>query len=319
MRTDLKIFDNSFIETLSQQINPNYVDNLFSYITDILSLSLDAINNKKPIILDYSFKIVNECSTYAETQNSTLDLFVQIKSPILELSCINLNKNYFKKFCNKVSIAWSEYKQEKKSNKRKKKNKQKLLKQNEKVIQKQKFTVQNFKFMLMEELSKNLTNNTFISITPYGLTLVGEKELGMPVNLYITFINNNKCTMFNTNTLKLINIDFGNRYANIDKKNNETNNSFMTMTRIFNGLYANIMNEPLNQILIESILYNCPNNLFVGSNYEIFLKIVNYINLSLSKYNISITDENKKIYQEQLTLNELINFNKFLKILKRLV
>ncbi len=319
MKNNVIIFDECYIETLSQQINPYYVDNLFNYLTNILSNSLEEINKKQPLILNYSFKIVNECSTYTETQNSSLDLFIQIKSPKLELSCINLNKNYFKKFTNKISIAWKEYKEDNKKNKKKKSKKQTPVKNNEGEKLNKNYTVQNFKLTLMQELSKNLTNSTLIYLTPYGIKLTGEKELGMPVNLFIVFSNNNNYKMFNTNTLKLIDIDFGNRYTNIDKKNNQTNNKFMTATRIFNGLYSNIMNTSLNQILIESILNNCPNNLFDGTNYEMLLKLVNYINLTLSKNFLSIVDENKKIYQEELATNDILNFHKFIKILRNLL
>ena len=79
------------------------------------------------------------------------------------------------------------------------------------------------------------------------------------------------------------------------------------------------MNYPLNQIYIESLLYNCPNKLFEGSTYEMFLKIYNYLIIESNQNFKSITNENINIANDNLAKINLYDFNKFLKILGNLI
>ena len=91
-----KIFDKNLINSLSEQLNPKYMSVAYDYVCNSLDKALQTILNKKPIINDYRYEIVNECKNFAEGQNSTLDIFVEIKSPSLELYCFNTNQNLFK-------------------------------------------------------------------------------------------------------------------------------------------------------------------------------------------------------------------------------
>ena len=298
MKNKQIVFDKEYIYTFSKQINPLYVDNIFEYICNILDNSLGALNSKMPIFSDYYYTVTNECKNYAETQNSSIDIFMILKSPQLELSC-----SY----------------QETKQTKKRKRRKNKKNKNEEEVVKNniEKYTFKDFKINLLNELVKYFSKNTTITMHKLGYTIIGYEEIGLKVNIYPVFANGENYKIFNTYSYKLTDINFGQRQENIDKKNNKTNGYFVMMLRIFNGLYSNIIGESLNQILIESILYNIPSNMYTGDLYEMFIKIFNFININSLQNIKSITNENLDISKDKLITTNYYNFGKFLKTIAK--
>ena len=236
-----------------------------------------------------------------------------LKSPQLELSIMNLDRNYIKKTWNKVKSAWISANVKPK----KRKNKQKHVISDK--IELQKYTVSNLKIELINLLSKRLTNKTKLYNNNYGISILSKYDLGINVNIYFVFSNSENYKMFNTNTYKLIDIDFGERYQNIISKNASTNNQFSKMQRIINGLYSNITNSNLNQILLESLLYNCDDELYTGNTYEMFIKIFNYINISAIQKFKSITNENLYVFEDKLVTTSYVEFNRFMKNVSKLL
>jgi hypothetical protein len=170
----------------------------------------------------------------------------------------------------------------------------------------------------MKELTKYFTEQTYFITKDNSLHIISKDDIGMNVNLYFVFeYDNNVFKLFNTTTNKFTTISLGNRTSNISNKISETNNNYITALRIFNGVYANTMSESLNQILIESILYNCPNELFVGETYNMFLKLLNYINMNIIQDFKSITDLNIELVKNSLANNHIRNFIKFIRILSK--
>ncbi len=314
--------DKNYIEQMSQPISPLYTEMIFNNISEKIDLALKEISNKAPILSSYDLKIVNECATQTQTQSSALDLFLLIKSPKLEMSVLKLNRNFFKKALNKLKIAYYESKIEKQQKKRRKKNKQ--TENNNTLLSKteysyEKYNINDFKKDLLKNLAKHFLNTTILYTTQYGVTLESKDELGMAVNIYIVMENGKKFRLFNSNNYKLITVDFGQRFANFEVKNYNTNYNYQIAVRLFNSLFINLMNYPLNQIYIESLLYNCPNKLFEGSTYEMFLKIYNYLIIESNQNFKSITNENINIANDNLAKINLYDFNKFLKILGNLI
>ena len=314
--------DKNYIEQMSQPISPLYTEMIFNNISEKIDLALKEISNKAPILNSYDLKIVNECATQTQTQSSALDLFLLIKSPKLEMSVLKLNRNFFKKALNKLKIAYYERKIEKQQKKRRKKNKQ--TENNNTLLSKtefsyEKYNINDFKKDLLKNLAKHFLNTTILYTTQYGVTLESKDELGMTVNIYIVMENGKKFRLFNSNNYKLITVDFGQRFANFEVKNYNTNYNYQIAVRLFNSLFINLMNYPLNQIYIESLLYNCPNKLFEGSTYEMFLKIYNYLIIESNQNFKSITNENINIANDNLAKINLYDFNKFLRILGNLI
>ncbi len=323
MKNNDIILDKNYIEQFAQPINPLYSQNVFNYVCEKFDFALKDIIKKSPVVSDYDFKMVNECATQTETQSSSLDIFLSIKSPKLEMSVLKLNKNLFKKFFNKLKIAYYESKREKQEKKRRKKNK--LNDDNNNIMLKKtdfsydKYNINDFKKELLQNLVKYFSNGTILYTTDYGITLESKSELGMTVNVYIVIENGKMYRIFNSSNFKLTSIDFGQRFANFEVKNYETNYNYQKAVRLFNSLFVNLMNYSLNQIYIESLLYNCPNKLFEGSTYEMFLKIFNYVTIESNLNCKSITNENINVLNDNLAKINIYDFNKFLKILASLL
>ncbi len=320
MKNQVFSFDKTYIETFAKGINYNYVKNAYSIFLDILDETMKTITKTRPVVTDYNCQIVNECLTDSQIQNSTLDIFMNIKSPQLELGLIKLNKNYLKKFFNKIKLAWYSTKAQKQKRRwwnRKKRTKGDKKYENTTITN---YTFQKFKEELMYELAKRFTAKTTLYVSNYGLIVFCSEDLGMDINLYICFSNGEKFTLFNETTMNLIHVDFKDREKNIVAKISSTNDNFIKALRIFNGLYKNINSRSLNQILIESILYNCPNELFEDNVYDMFIKLINFINVSAMQTFKSITDNETLINKNNLiTQNDIYEFVNFLKNLAKLL
>ena len=113
-----------------------------------------------------------------------------------------------------------------------------------------------------------------------------------------------------------ITIDFRQRYMNIGKKIDEANSSFRDVLRIYNALYLNLMEEKPNMIMLESLLYNCPNNLFTDDIYQSFLNTANYLFVTSIFQLKSVCDENTKLVNESLCKGDLSQISRFLKLIK---
>ena len=319
MRNQIFSFDKAYIETFARGVSYSYVENAYSIFLDILDESMQAITKFRPVVTDYNCQIVNECLNNAQLQNSTLDIFMNIKSPQLELGLVKLNKNYIKKWFNKLRLAWMSNKKPKKKRWWQRKNKTKTDKNDEIKIG-EKYDFQAFKKQLMLELAKRFTPKTTIYVSNYGLLVLCSEDLGMDINLFISFSNGEKYTLFNELTMNLTYIEFKDREKNIHTKRLSTNDNFVKALRIFNGLYRNIYSKPLNQILLESVLYNCPDELFENNAYDMFIKLINFINVSAMQTFKSITDDETSIIKNNLIpQSEIYDFVNFLKNLAKLL
>ena len=321
MKSKLVVFDEKYIMTFSKSINPQYVDQAYEYICNIMDNAFDFMCKKRAVVTEYSYEIVNECVTYSENQNSSLDIFVKVKSPQLELGVLKLNNNYFKKFFNKVKWAWNSSKKQKKKRKWffKKSSKEQEPKENLINLDSEKYNIKQFKIDYMNTLANYLSEETKLFVNNFGITILAEEEIGMNINLYFAFNNGEKYKLFNQSLYKLIEVDFGSRLQNIELKNKSTNNNFTAMLRIFNGLYENVMEQHLNQILIESLLFECPDELYTGSTYNMFLKIFNYIKINEMQKFHSITNQNILVFQDNLVTTKVSDFLKFLNNVQKLL
>ncbi len=322
MKRQLFSFDKSYIQTFANGINSSYANNAYNIMLNVIDDAMNSLCKNRPIVTDYNCQIVNECLTHSETQNSTLDIFMSIKSPQLELGIVKFSNNYFNKILNRFKLAWKDFR-EQKPKKRWWKRKSKDTQENDKKILEtnlQKYTFQIFKRELMLELAKRFTDKTMLFVSNYGIVLLCGEEIGMDVNLYIVFSNGEEFTLFDELKLKLIDIEFKDRIKNIDKKNQSTNGNFVSALRIFNGLYKNIYFKPLNQILLESVLFNCPDELFFDEPYDMFIKLINFINASTMQNFKSITDEDKTInYENLINQSSMYDFVNFVKNLAKFV
>ena len=76
------------------------------------------------------------------------------------------------------------------------------------------------------------------------------------------------------------------------------------------------MEEKPNIVLLESMIFNCPNNLFTDDIYQSFLNTANYLFVTSIFQLKSICDENIKLVNENLCKDDLTRMTRFLRLLK---
>lgn len=312
------IFNKEYIQNFAQPIDEKSIDNFTNNVCTIIAECAKSLKSKSTNILDYGILLVGDNVSGSEMQNSESDIFLLINSPRLELSTINAVKNPFKNFWKKVQYAWIHRKDSKKKQNRRAKNKQKELEiKTKNQIDSEKYNYNDFRIDFAKELSNYFTSTTMIYIKNYCIKIVGKDELMMPVNLYISLVNDSTLKLFNQDSYKFITINFNQRYINVGKKIDDTKKQFRNILRIFNALYYNIMNEKSNLILLESLIFNCPNNLFVENDvYQSFLNVVNFLSVTSIFQLKSICNENEKLINEKLCNTQISKYEKFLRLLK---
>lgn len=309
----MKIFDKGTIESFAIGVDFDIIDDAFSTLTAIIDNALSDLKKDNAFIIGTSeIMPINEFYTGAISPNSTFDVFLILTSSQLEFNSIKLNKNKLKNFSNRIKIAWQDQKINKKKKRRWwRKSENKLLdNQLPKTRDKNKYNIFDFNRDLLNMIARYITQTTICSLERGVITINGES---LPFKTRIIPVVNKfgSYNFFLENKGKFINIDFKNRFKNLDRMIEKFGNNFLVLLRIFNTLYFNLYNASPNQIFIESLVFNLPSEVFLKkSNYESFVFAINFlINTNLSTLN-SISDS-KKIYEDKLcetNINQIKDF-----------
>lgn len=308
-----QVFDLSYIDRFSEQLDSEIYDNAYNKICSLLALATEEICKNKPVITSYDFSILNECLTFSETQATSLDIAFVIKSPYIEINSRKIKRNTIKYWWKNFKISWSA------SWKKKKKKKLEITPKVVIVQDITKYDLTAFKNELTDKLSKYITDESMIEICPTYLKIVG-KDFGINVNVYILLDNStDMLKLYNTQTQNFILFSLGKRQKKISQKLTETNEQVVKYMRIFNNLYFFYMQTLPNQIILESVVCNCPNDLFVkNDNNQLFLNLTNYIAMHNILNIKSVTDE-QELCKCVLTKYSINDFIKFINIIRNLL
>lgn len=313
----MRVFNQEVIESFAEPCSEEVSTSALEWAENTLTEVIEEIRLKRPVVsVDYTYFLTGDFFTGATTVNSQIDIYLCLKSPQLELNTMKLVNNRWIAFWKKVKNAWVSSRQEKK--KKKKKQAEQELKEIEIPINK--YSIADFKQELINKLLPYLAQDGYIYVYNTGFKIVSREQIGMDINVFPVIANLDTFKLYNSFTNKFIEVDFGNRENNIQEKLDEVGEIFIDLIRIYNNLYFNINNLHANQILIESLLYNIPSELFFGySLYEIFMKTLNYLkNANISTF-VSITDKNKKMFQEKLIGETLVFVSNFIKNIDKMV
>lgn len=296
--------DNKYISTV--------VDNIKYFIDKTL------VEKKIPCISKESkILILNEYATESNTLQSSLDLVVLINAPQLKTNTITFNKNKVKKFFIKTYEIWKSSKKKK----RKKKRKKGEDKQEVKTIIPQKYMFKNIIGDIHNEFINCFTEVTTIYNYSDRIFINSKEELGFDIKLYFGLPDSDEMFQLYLNE-KFKEIDFKRRFINLTYKSVNTNRKIYKIARILNSFYMNLKNKSLNQILLESCLVNCPDELYKNSNdiTEIFKSIISYLNMTNFENLFSICDYNISIMEETLiNNNDIYELSSFIKNLNNLI
>ena len=313
----MKIFDKGTIESFAIGVDFDIIDNAFLTLTAIIDNALLDLKKDNVFIIGTSeIMPINEFYTGAISPNSTLDVFLILTSSQLEFNSIKINKNKLKGFFNRVKIAWQDQKNNKKKKRWLRKAENNSDNQLTKISDKNKYHIFDFNKDLLNMIARYITQTTICSLEKGVITINGES---LPFKTRVIPVINKfgSYNFFLENKSKFINIDFKNRFKNLDQMIEKFGNNFLALLRIFNTLYFNLYNESPNQIFIESLLFNLPNDVFFkDSNYKSFVFATNFlINTNLLTLN-SITDS-KKIYEDELCGTDIRQIKDFLNKIRR--
>ncbi len=307
----MTILNSNIIKEFAKSVDNSSFNQAYSKVNQYINDALSIIKNRNPYINNYDIFIANEAFSDAEFYASTLDIFIVFNAVQIEL---NQEKNKENKFIKSIKYFWQSFQDNFFIFRSKKRKNNKYLKKVEKkVMLLEKYNVTTLYNDILVQLSKQMYNKTELYINSNKITIIGEEEFGLPINIYpVFYVDEEKFKLYNIKTDKNIIIDFKDRFQNVEIKNLQTNDNYINQIRIFNNIYWNIFKQKPNQIFIESLIFSCPNNLFVNDVVETTINLVNYIKNNTMQNIKSICDETIDLFNEQLNTVDYQSALKFI-------
>ncbi len=308
--------ERSFIESLLKNDSIEHFVEIQSKVLEVCSMAIEKISRQIPFInIENSiFQPVNETFNLALTPTSEYKYFLGLQSPQIEINCTN-GSDFFKNFKQRWIQAWQD---SKKKRKRKKKNEkiENEVKYNE--FNPDKYNLENFCRDFQLALCENLSETTIVYNTGKSIIIQGRDDFDFLAKIVIipVIFRDDKFNYFINKKQGFITIDMNERLKNFNEKLDIVGDCFVDVVKLFNSLFKSVTKESINQIFIESLLYNVPNEFFVDDIYNSFIKILNYFNTTDISSFKSINNLEVSIFKNPLIKNAGYQFNKFLKNFK---
>ena len=311
----MAIFDKNTIIGFAENVDESVVNEDYSALIQILTNVMSDLSKKNAMInSDLEILPINEFSTGAITPISSLDVFLVLKSPQIELNTIKIVKNKFVSFWERLKLAW----QKSKIKKKRKKRKKNMDEQSTLISQiKGKYNINDFCIDLVNAISKYITPLNLVSSTNAIVSIKGD-DFTYPINIYPAIKKGETYSVYDKILNKFFSYDFSQRWTNLQEKFNGIENKAVNIIKIYNMLYFNINNKNAYQPFIESLVYNMPLTVFDGDDcYQWFIKSINFLNNTNLTTFISVLDNKKLMFKDEnlfTNMYEIINFIKNIKI-----
>lgn len=295
MKTELS---RQLIESLNESSNAEFHDRVNDMVFNLVSQALSDLSEKSAfVVLDKCILLpVNEICTGATSQLSTYDYFLGIENPQIEMNT-KTQKNFWK-------FAWREFRASWRLGRKKYK-----MRKNDKVsIEKlEKYQLSDFRHDLVDAMANHLTETTMLYERMRKISIVGREDFGskVKINIFVSLYDSTKNSfkLYSENKNKFSEFSFGDRFENLENKKSTCKTAFTDMIKLFNVIYSKTYNRIPNQILIESLIYGCPNLLFKENDvFQTFVNVANFIRLEHPKEFKSICNENTTIFDDKLIL-----------------
>ena len=312
MKRDL---NKDLIEGLRDSTNVEFVDNLNYATFALVNQALIDLSNKSSYIQPEKAYLtpVNEIYLHAMTSQSEYTYFLGIANTEIELNSLD-KKHYFKNL-------WKRFVRAFKMSRKKKKKKRKDKEVTPTVsVTKEKYTIDELKNDFIYYLSNLISTSSIIYEYEDHISIIGKEEFGtnVKINIYITMYDekNGIFKMYNARKNRYYEVDLNERFKNLDKKISTCEN-FVNVVKIYNSLYSKAYNKVPNQILIESLVFNCPDILFEHDVYQTFLNVSNYIRMTDTDALRSICNNSKSVFKEKLIVDAgaQVEFARLLRVL----
>ena len=313
MKSDL---NRELIENLNESSNENFAETVNGVVYSLVEDVVNEVSLISPFVRSDKCVLVpaNEIYLGAFSQLSEYTYFFGIDNAQMEINSKSKSQT--------IKYLWREFRASWRIGRKKK---YKKVKEKERSIESlQRYSLADLRHDLVMALADRVSETSVITEYSNHISLFGADDFGtgVMINIYICFYDSNTGVfgLPKANKNKLIQVNFGNRFRNLDNKLVECGPMFVNMAKIYNALYSKNYDKVPNQILLESLLYNCPTVLFDENDvYKTFVNVSNYIRLTNPKSFVSICDESKNIFEENLvdSTNAQIDFGKIINMLDR--
>lgn len=303
------------VEGLNESSNQSFAENINDTINNLIGQVVEDISEKSPFVKPSKCVLlpVNEVYLGAFSQLSQYSYFLGIENTQMEFNS-KLKKNWWK-------FAWREFKASWRIGRKKKYKKEKETKKKS-VDSIERYKISDFRHDVVLNLANYISPTSIIYEYQNHISVVGKEDFGsnVRINIYICSYDSktNEFKIFKPNKNKFYPYSFGRRFENLDLKVKECGEMFVNMAKILNSIYSKTYNQIPNQILVESLLFNCPKVLFNKKDvYKTFVNVANYIRLKNPKSFVSICDSSKGIFDEPLIIakNSQVDFGKIINML----
>ncbi len=289
----------NIISSSNEKINID-IDNKVNAIFSLVVLEL-AKNNSFISLDNVCLLPVNETFNRAFSSSVKHEYILGFSNLQIEINSqksLNIFVNFFRKL--KESYMASRENRKRNSNRKTRKN-------NKKNAKNSNFNAKKYNFMdlrsdIFKTLPLFLTTKTSITLKDNSFYITGE-DIGVNANVVVHLMlcdSNQNLKAYNAKTSRFYPFTLNVRYENFFAKQNNVGFNFVNVLKILNTLYSLKTGHDCNQIFLESLLYNVPDELFIGDIRKVFLNCINYIKLSdVSKFK-SIASL-QTIYKDKLT------------------
>jgi len=306
------IFDRRFIENLANSDNTEFAVKMQENVVSVLSLAIENLSSKIPFITleNVIIQPVNEVFNGTVTPMSDYVYFLGINSPQLELNCTTYNP-FFKKFKEKLIEAWRDTKKKKK----KKKNRDDEGKKYSE-FEPEKYNMDSLRHDLQIALAENLSVTSIVYDINDRIIIQGKDDFGSISEIQIipVIYSGEKFKYFINKRKGFLEINIEERLLNFNIKYESAGDNFYKILKIFNNIFRSISKQSINQVFVESLLYNIPDELYSEKEiYNVFKNIVNYLSMKNISDFVSIENKEEKIINSPLTKNSISIFYKFLR------
>jgi len=288
------------VESLNDSIKQEYAQTINDFMFTLVENALSDIEAKSPFIkMDKCVMVpVDEVYLGSFCQLSEYNYYVGIDNPEIAFNS-QKKRNWWKYVWREFKAAWRI------GRKKKYKKKKKGEPEEVKPVTFDKYTINDLKHDLVNKMANYLQETSMIYEYNDHISLVGTDDFGtgVKVNLFVCYFetNTNTFKMYRESKNKFVDINFANRYTNLDKKLEWVGDMFVNVAKLLNSVYAKTYGVVPNQVIVESLLYQCPNNLFDKNDvYKSFVDIANYIRFRDPRTWVSICDESTPLLQDKL-------------------
>lgn len=312
------LLNREIIEGLNESSNGLFAENVTNTVFSLVSQAVEQIALKSPFVQLEKCNIVpvNEIYIGAFSQLSEYDYFLGIENTQIEFNS-KVKKNWWKYLWREFRASWRIGRKKK----YKKKKNQEVVKT---PVTIEKYKLSDFRRDLMYRLADQVTETSMVYEFPYYVSLIGSDDFGtgVKINIYVTIYESSTGTykLYKESKNKFIDVNFGKRFDNLEKKYAECGEMFISTAKIFNALFSKVYDKIPNQIVLESLLVNCPNSLYDQNDvYKTFVNVANYIRIKNPKSFASVCDPNKSMFDDPLVFrtNAQVDYGKIVNMLDR--